>query len=46
MNKRESAKRIYTALESIDTELLYDARAYHAPKMKPYLRYADRKSVV
>ena len=39
MNKRESAKRIYTALESIDTELLYDARAYHAPKIKPYLRY-------
>lgn len=40
MNKRESAKRIYTAIEKIDTDLLYDARAYHAPKMKPYLRYA------
>ncbi len=40
MNKRESAKRIYTALESIDTELLYDARAYHTPRIKSYLRYA------
>lgn len=46
MNKKQYAKQIYTALENIDSELLYDARAYHAPKILPYLRYAIAAVIV
>lgn len=46
MNKRTAAKRVYHAIENIDAELLYDARAYRAPKIKPYLRYAVAAVIV
>ena len=40
MNKKRCAKSLYMSMEQIDPELLYDARAYRAPKIRPYLRYA------
>ena len=40
MNKKRYAKKLYTAMEHIDPELLYDACHYRAPKICPYLRYA------
>lgn len=46
MNKRAAEKRIYHAIENLDTELLYDARAYRAPKIRPYLRYAVAAVIV
>ena len=46
MNKKLYAKRVYHAIENIDAELLYDARAYRAPKIKPYLRYIAAAVIV
>ena len=46
MNKKQQAKRIYQAIEKIDPEWLYDARAYRAPKITPYIRYIAAAAVV
>ena len=45
MNKKQQAKRIYQAIEKIDPEWLYDARAYRAPKITPYIRYIAAAAV-
>lgn len=46
MSKKLYAKRMFHAIENIDAEWLYDARAYRAPKIKPYLRYAAAAVIV
>ena len=46
MNKKRCAKEVYRALADIDPELLYDARAYRAPKIRPYLRYAVAAAII
>lgn len=46
MNKKQYAKKIYNAFGNIDAELLYDAGAYRAPRIKPYLRYIAAAVIV
>ncbi len=37
MTEKQYGKRIFHALEGIDPELLFDARAYRAPRIRPFL---------